>query len=161
MEFTFLRDNFYADLLPAFADESGVIRGPAGDGRVAAVARADVADVASVVLRDPDPHAGATHTLTGPEALTLTEVAPRAGAVLGRELRFENQKIEVAGPWGRIIVTDRGAAPIVERLSDAVESLGAQNIQPAARGRSLDEWRAHNALISAHSVVAPHLPPVV
>jgi len=96
MDFTFLRDNFYADLLPAFADESGVIRGPAGDGRVAAVARADVADVASVVLRDPDRHTGATYTLTGPEALTLTEVAARAGAVLGRELSFENQTIEEA-----------------------------------------------------------------
>jgi len=96
MEFTFLRDNFYADLLPAFADESGVIRGPAGDGRVAAVARADVADVAAVVMRDPDRHAGATYTLTGPEALTLTEVAVRAGAVLGRELSFENQTVEEA-----------------------------------------------------------------
>src|SRR4051794_24824792 len=48
MAFTFLRDNFYADVLPHFADPSGVIRGPAGDGRVAAVARADVADVAAV-----------------------------------------------------------------------------------------------------------------
>ena len=70
MAYTLLRDNFYADLLPYFADEQGVIRGPAGDGRVAAVARADVADVATVVLRDPTTHAGATYELTGPEALT-------------------------------------------------------------------------------------------
>jgi NAD(P)H dehydrogenase (quinone) len=96
MGFTFLRDNFYADVLPAFADESGVIRGPAGDGRVAAVARADVADIAALVLRDPDRHVGATYTLTGPEALTLSEVAARAGAVLGRDLRFQNQTIEEA-----------------------------------------------------------------
>jgi uncharacterized protein YbjT (DUF2867 family) len=96
MGFTFLRDNFYADLLPAFADESGVIRGPAGNGRVAAVARADVADVAAAVLLDPDRHVDTTYTLTGPEALTLTEVAARAGAVLGRDLRFENQTIEEA-----------------------------------------------------------------
>ena len=94
--YTFLRDNFYADLLPAFADEAGVIRGPAGDGRVAAVARADVADIAAAVLLDPDRHVGATYTLTGPEALTLTEVAARAGAALGRDLRFENQTIEEA-----------------------------------------------------------------
>ena len=67
-----------------FADDEGVIRGPAGEGRVAAVARADVADVATVVLRDPAAHAGATYTLTGPEALTMAEVADRAGAVLGR-----------------------------------------------------------------------------
>ena len=96
MAFTFLRDNFYADLLPYFADEHGVIRGPAGDGRVAAVARADVADVATAVLRSPSDHAGAAYVLTGPEALTLSEVAARAGAVLGRELRFEDETVEDA-----------------------------------------------------------------
>ncbi|HEX5086874.1 MAG TPA: NAD(P)H-binding protein [Nocardioides sp.] len=96
MTFTFLRDNFYSDLLPYFADREGVIRGPAGDGRVAAVARADVADVAVAVLRAPADHANATHVLTGPEALTLTEVAARAGAVLGRALRFEDETVEEA-----------------------------------------------------------------
>ena len=96
MTFTFLRDNFYADLLPWFADEAGVIRGPAGDGRVAAVARRDVADVAAVVLRDPAAHADATYVLTGPEALTLTEIAARAGSVLGRDLRYEEETVEEA-----------------------------------------------------------------
>jgi uncharacterized protein YbjT (DUF2867 family) len=96
MRFTFLRDNFYADLLPWFADDSGVIRGPAGSGRVAAVARRDVADVAGAVLRDPMAHADATYVLTGPEALTLTEVAERAGAVLGRDLRYEEETVEEA-----------------------------------------------------------------
>ena len=106
MVFTILRDNFYADVLPLFADESGVIRGPAGDGRVAAVARADVADVAAAVLRDPTRHAGVTYALTGPEALTLTEVAARAGAVLGRELRFENETVEEAYASRRAEFTD-------------------------------------------------------
>jgi uncharacterized protein YbjT (DUF2867 family) len=96
MAFTVLRDNFYSDLLPFFADDRGVIRGPAGDGRVAAVARADVADVATAVLRSPADHAGATYLLTGPEAMTLSELATRAGAVLGRELRFEDETVEAA-----------------------------------------------------------------
>jgi NAD(P)H dehydrogenase (quinone) len=96
MTFTFLRDNFYSDLLPFFADEQGVIRGPAGPGRVAAVARADVADVATAVLRSPTDHADATYVLTGPEALTLAEVADRAGPVLGRSLRFEDESVEAA-----------------------------------------------------------------
>ena len=96
MAYTLLRDNFYADLLPFFADEQGVIRGPAGDGRVAAVARADVADVAAAVLRDPTTHAGATYELTGPEALTLAEIAARAGTVLGRELSFHDETVDEA-----------------------------------------------------------------
>lgn len=91
MTFTLLRDNFYSDLLPFFADELGVIRGPAGDGRVSAVARTDVADVAATVLREPAKHENATYELTGPEALTLADVARRAGAVLEKTLRFEDE----------------------------------------------------------------------
>lgn len=96
MEHTFLRDNFYLDVLPLFADHEGVIRGPAGEGRVAAVARADVAAVAAAVLRDPAAHAGAAYELSGPEALTMTEVAERAGRVLGRDLRFVDETVEEA-----------------------------------------------------------------
>ena len=96
MEHTFLRDNFYLDVLPLFADHEGVIRGPAGEGRVAAVARADVAAVAAAVLRDPAAHAGAAYELSGPEALTMTEAAERAGRVLGRDLRFVDEIVEEA-----------------------------------------------------------------
>ncbi|WP_340540865.1 SDR family oxidoreductase [Nocardioides sp. GXZ039] len=96
MAFTFLRDDFYLDVLPLFADAEGVIRGPAGHGRVAAVARRDVADAAVAVLRDPAAHAGATYTLTGPQSLTLEEVATRASAVLGRQLRYEPETVEEA-----------------------------------------------------------------
>ena len=99
MAFTILRDNFYADVLPLFADRDGVLRGPAGDGRVAAVGRVDVAAVAATVLRDPAAHAGVTYTLTGPQALTLTEVAAVAGPVLGRALRFEDETVEAAYAW--------------------------------------------------------------
>ena len=98
---TFLRDNFYLDVLSFFADKEGVIRGPGGDGRVAAVARADVADVAATVLRSPDDHAGATYQLTGPEALTFAEIAARSSAVLGRDLRFEDETEEDAYAWRR------------------------------------------------------------
>ncbi len=96
MAYTFLRDNFYLDVLPLFADESGVIRGPAGAGRVSAVARADVADVATAVLRDPGAHADAAYVLTGPEALTLADVAERAGVATGRRLSFVDETLPEA-----------------------------------------------------------------
>ncbi len=51
---TFLRDNFYLDFLPLMAGEDGVIRGPAGDGRLSAVARADIAAAAVAVLEGAD-----------------------------------------------------------------------------------------------------------
>ncbi len=101
MAYTLLRDNFYADVLPTFADASGAIRGPAGDGRVAAVGRADVAHAAALVLRTPREHSRMTYTLTGPEALTLAEVAARAGAALGRHLFFVDETEESAYAWRR------------------------------------------------------------
>ncbi len=96
MRFTFLRDSFYSDFYPMFADEHGVIRGPAGDGRAAAVARADVGDVAAVVLADPAAHEDAAYTLTGPEAISFDEAAERMTRVFGRPYRYEAQSIAEA-----------------------------------------------------------------
>ena len=95
LEFTFLRDSFYADFLPLMVQE-GVIRGPAGDGRVAAVARDDVAAVAAVVLADPGSHAGLTHDLTGPEAITLAEAAAVIAEATGRPTRYLDETVEEA-----------------------------------------------------------------
>lgn len=74
---TFLRDNLYHRGLALMVGDDGVLRGPAGDGRVASVSHDDIADVATAVLLDERPrrHDGATYDLTGPEALTLREVA--------------------------------------------------------------------------------------
>ena len=96
MHHTFLRDCFYADFLPEMAGADGVIRGPAEDGRVAAVARADVARAAVAVLLQPDRHRDRTYDLTGPEALTLTEAAEIITAVTGRSVTFHNETVEEA-----------------------------------------------------------------
>ncbi len=65
VRWTFLRDSLYLDYVPFFAGADGVIRGPAGDGRVGAVAREDVADVAAAVLSGHG-HDGEAYPLTGP-----------------------------------------------------------------------------------------------
>src|SRR5436190_9704270 len=94
--FTFLRDNFYMDYLAYFAGDAGVIRGPAGDGRVSSVAQADVAAVAARVLQDPATYRGRTLNLTGGQALTATEIAAELTTALGRPVRFENETIDEA-----------------------------------------------------------------
>ena len=95
MDVTFLRDSFYADFVPLMAQD-GVIRGPAGDGRVAVVARRDIAAVAAVVLADPQTHTGATYDLTGPEALTLGEAAAVVSEASGQPTRFVNETLAEA-----------------------------------------------------------------
>ena len=96
MAFTLLRDSFYVDFFPLFADEHGVIRGPAGGGRVAAVARDDVADVAAAVLRAPRAHEGETYVLTGPEPLSFAGAAARMTAALGRPFSYTEETLDEA-----------------------------------------------------------------
>lgn len=93
--FTFLRDSLYLDFLPAMVGEDDVIRGPAGDGRVGAVARADVADAAARVLTS-DGHEGRTYDLTGPEALTMTEVAALLTEAWGRPISYHAETLDEA-----------------------------------------------------------------
>ena len=95
---------FHRTLTFAVYDESfgsgrgTVLRAPAGQGRVACVSHDDVADVATAVLldEDPDRHAGRTYHLTGPEALTLVDVAAALSAATGRTIRYEPQTLEQA-----------------------------------------------------------------
>lgn len=93
---TILRDSLYADFLPLMVGEDGVIRGPAGDGRAAVVAQDDIADVAVAVLLDPGRHDGRTYDLTGPEALSLAEIAQAISDVTGRGVRYHAETLEEA-----------------------------------------------------------------
>lgn len=96
MAHTFLRDSFYLDFVEDLVGEDGVIRGPAGDGAMAAVARADVARVATAVLRDPAAHLDRTYDLTGPAAITLAEAASIVSAARGRTVRYQPETLEEA-----------------------------------------------------------------
>jgi NAD(P)H dehydrogenase (quinone) len=94
---TFLRDNLYIDFVPLLVGVDGVIRGPAGDGRVAAVARDDIADVAVAVLLDEGGrHDGRTYDMTGPEALTMAEIAEVLSGFAGRPVAYHAETLEEA-----------------------------------------------------------------
>ena len=90
LRWTFLRDNLYLEMIPRLVGPDGVIRGPAGDGRVAAVAYDDIAASAAAVLDGGTEHDGVTYSLTGPEAFTLHEAAALLHA------RYEPETVEEA-----------------------------------------------------------------
>ncbi len=96
MTYTFLRDNFYADFFVALPDEEGRILGPAGDGRVGGVGREDVGRVAAGVLTDPARYENQTLDVTGPEALTLDEIAAILTRVQGRPVTYVRETVEEA-----------------------------------------------------------------
>ena len=96
LSYTFLRNCLYQDVLPTFVQPDGVIRGPAGDGRFAPVARADIARAAAKILLAPGEHRDRTYTLTGPDELTMAEVAQILTSVTGRHVGYEDESYEQA-----------------------------------------------------------------
>jgi uncharacterized protein YbjT (DUF2867 family) len=96
MTYTFLRNNFYIEFLANLPGDDGVIRGPAGDGRVSAVSRGDIARAAVAVLEAPDEHRDTTYDLTGPEAISLADVARILSTARGRDIVFHHETIEEA-----------------------------------------------------------------
>ncbi|MGW0884627.1 NmrA family NAD(P)-binding protein [Streptomyces sp. NPDC002671] len=79
--------NFADDHLPVI---DGVITAPSAGGREAFVDAADIAAVAAETLLDPETHAGATYSLTGPQALTFQEIADTIAFVSGRPVAYSD-----------------------------------------------------------------------
>jgi uncharacterized protein YbjT (DUF2867 family) len=76
--------NFSESFFQPSIAADGVIPAPTGDGAEAFVHVEDIAEVAVATLLDPNAHAGAQYALSGPEALTLAQVAERIAAATGR-----------------------------------------------------------------------------
>jgi NAD(P)H dehydrogenase (quinone) len=92
---TFLRHSLYIDFIPLLCSAEGVLRGPAGDGRVAAVSRDDIADVAVAVLTG-EGHERQCYDVTGAEAFTLAEAAAELSRATGRRIAYEDETVEDA-----------------------------------------------------------------
>lgn len=81
LSWTILRNGLYAELLGSLTQaEGGVVRAPLGAGTLAAVARADLADVTANILRSPSGHAGKVYELVGSQAVGGNDVAEVRGA---------------------------------------------------------------------------------
>ena len=146
LPFVFPRMNLYMDFLPSMADQDGVIRGPAGSGRLAAILRDDIAQAVAVVLSEPGRHDGKAYALTGPSAFSLAELAASLSSAKGRPFAFVDETLEEArasravfgAPDWEVEAWISSYVPIargeLEAVSDDFERLVGR---PAT---SLDEW---------------------
>ena len=107
-KYTFLRDNFYVDFFVDMCREYGEIKGPAGNGKVSAVVRSDVSEVAAKILENLEKWENQTLNMTGPEELTMEEITKLASKYLGKEIKYipetvdeayESRKIWKAEQW--------------------------------------------------------------
>ncbi|HEX9956327.1 MAG TPA: SDR family oxidoreductase [Fibrella sp.] len=92
MAFTFLRPNLFMQGLLGFGESiaaKGLFFAAIGDAKVSAIDVRDIAAVAAKALLE-DGHEGRTYTLTGPEALTHTDMASKLATALKRPVTFIN-----------------------------------------------------------------------
>ncbi|MFI8521804.1 SDR family oxidoreductase [Streptomyces sp. NPDC085481] len=132
--FTFLRDSSYQADLVAMTGADGVLRGPAGDGRVGAVTHDDIADAAGTVLLG-EGHDAATYDMTGPEALSFAEIAAALTRASGRTVTYHpetrdeayaSRSVYDAPDWeveGWVTSYEAVAAGEMDDVSDDVRTL--------------------------------------
>lgn len=99
MEWTHLRPvdlaRYAIRTFMATVSTDGVFYSTLGDGKVAPVDEADVAEAAAVALLDSS-HSGRSYDLTGPDPLTYDEIAAVMSSVLGKPVRYVNLTREQA-----------------------------------------------------------------
>ena len=101
LAFTMLRPNgFFQNFLGSAASiqSRSALHAPAGGMKYSAVDVRDIAAVAAHVLTEPG-HQWQRYTITGPEALSHTEIAERFSQVLGRTIRYLDVPEDAAQDW--------------------------------------------------------------
>jgi uncharacterized protein YbjT (DUF2867 family) len=92
MAFTQLRPG---EFMPAYFRQVPMITSksalflPMEDARIASIDVGDIADIAAKVLTEGG-HEGKVYSLTGPEALSMAEVAQKLSAAIGKTIRYVN-----------------------------------------------------------------------
>lgn len=104
---------FFAEDLYLFTGQSIATEGkmflPFGDEKHAPVAAEDIARVVVAILEHPEPHVGQRYVITGPQNMTLTEMAEVLSAELSKPIEYVDLPIET---W----LPSPGAATRLPRL---------------------------------------------
>ena len=163
MAFTHLRAG---EFMPAYFRQVPAIvaRGafflPMEEARIASIDVGDIAEVAAKALTEPG-HEGKIYPLTGPEALSMAEVAEILSTATGRPIRYVNVAPEEAR-------RAQLAAGVPQYTADALAELFAERrkgkesqVSPVIEGligrraRSFSEFAARNAAVFRGEQPAP------
>jgi uncharacterized protein YbjT (DUF2867 family) len=163
MAFTHLRAG---EFMPSYFRQvpmilaKGALFLPMENQRIASIDIGDLAEIAALVLTNPG-HEGKIYPLTGPEALTMTEVAERLSAATGKTIKYINVSPED-------VRKAQLAAGVPAYIADALAELFAERrkgkesqVWPIAqtllgrRPTSFAEFAARNAAIFRGEQPAP------
>jgi uncharacterized protein YbjT (DUF2867 family) len=129
----------YFRQVPAIVGK-GALFLPMEDAKIASIDVGDIAEVAAIVLTGSG-HEGKIYPLTGPEALTMAEVAARLSVVTGKAIRYVN----VAPEDARQAQLAAGMPPY---LVDALAELFAER----RRGKEAQVWTVAQEILGRRPV---------
>lgn len=96
--FTFLRNNLYLDFLPAFIGtevlQTGVVFVPAGQGRISAVLRSEMAEAAAKICITPG-HEGKVYSFSHTESVSYETIAQHLAARSGKSVVYVSPNVDV------------------------------------------------------------------
>lgn len=135
LPYSLLRNGWYAENHTAAlgtALEHGVLAGSAGEGRVAAAARADYAQAAAVVLTAEQPEQ--VYELAGDTRFTLAELAAEAARQSGKPVVYQDMPQQ---EYEQLLLGVGLPAPLAALLadSDAAAAKGALDDESGTLGR--------------------------
>ncbi|MBS7538707.1 NAD(P)H-binding protein [Ancylobacter lacus] len=133
-----LRNGWYLENYNGFipsALEHGAVAGAAGEGRIAAAARADYAEAAAVVLAG-EGHAGKVYELAGDEAFTMAGWAAALSAAAGKSVVYRD-----------LLEAEYRAFLVSVGLPEGLADLLATSDAGAARGGLFDDSHTLSRLI--------------
>ena len=155
MAFTHLRAgefmHSYFRQVPSIVNR-GELRLPMADARIASIDIGDIAEVAAEVLASSG-HEGKTYPITGPDALTMTEVAAALSAATGRPIRYvdvppaEAKAAQLAAGMPAYLAD--GLAELFAERRKGKEATVSQVIQTIFKRRpmSFDEFARRHAAV--------------
>ncbi|WP_248964238.1 NmrA family NAD(P)-binding protein [Sphaerisporangium perillae] len=120
----FLDNPLFTTLAARSIADSGTLQLPFGTGRTSPVAADDVARVVATVLRDPRPHIGQVHELTGPRSQAMTGVAEEYSRALGRPVSYVDVPLDI---WVDRVLSRAGLGPHAEEHIVTMARLHRQN----------------------------------
>ena len=143
LAYSLLRNGWYVENYTAGlggALEHGALAGAAGEGRIAAAARADYADAAAAVLSSAGP-VEQVYELAGDTAFTLADLAAELSRQSGKQVPFHNLPQE---EYRAMLIGVGLPAPVAELIADSDAA--------AAKGALDDGGRALSKLIGRPTI---------
>lgn len=98
MQYTLLRHNLYAEVIPFFLGaqvaETGTVYLPAGTGKTAFVARTDFAAAEANILSQPELHENKIYELNGTEQISFEEIGTIIATAIGAPVQYVSPDVQ-------------------------------------------------------------------